>query len=1324
MAEFNPLLENLKDLNTLSEEDAKKLFQAALFNTTIVDDEDEFESVIPETDATLPIFGDVKSASTDDLLRVVTYPDTLKPELVEAAQLELEQRESLSEQTFLESLTDPEALKRAGLAALKTPAQLYNSTTNALPALSLLGTGSVLGDETATDAGLSLLDDFSETNETINTNFGTPDPETLLESLGEASFGALVPGGLLAKSAGMAADFAVDQTVRELTDDPEINYATIFDRMGFPELNPVAPVIAIPAAITAGAFTQGSLNVLRNRRAIKPPKLRNIFEIDKNAPDDLKTLETSTDVAVATIVDDKQALKRIVERSGVHNIDEIDLKLNIDSGAAVGIRVREATKTGDLTVGNQSYKLDTPIRTLYKSYKNLPGEIQHKIATYINIYDQLDDARLALKEGRPGNHHTTIAQLTSVASSLEKDLPLVIEFAKKYKKSTNAVRNFLQDNVITKDLRKKLDIERPNYVPVYEGNIDPETPLLQRLNDASRDSGISIEDAFLQKRAGIGSQNPETRVDPFNALIEYTEKALSLGVNNQTRLTIVDAIAGSTFGKETIRLVKKGDDLVKNAKRVVEVFRNGVKEKYITSELVASLLKFDPHIAKHPYFYIPKRVFEYNVVGPASRTFAGVSMIRDILAAPVVRPKGSFAPNPVQVVAAIPKQVYAKTLNGLARNLEAGLLSNTSIIPDSIWPTANRQALADLMSKQYLNSIYHQAQKVGGIDASDMRTNIEVAKTTFQELGRTLDQNSNKGLTRVVRNIGYEPVKNIISMFVSLYDSVLDAPRFAAFEKNLKKGLSEEQSAAAARNLVGDTSRSGKQYLADGSAIRGDTVDQGLQSLLVNNSHMMNSFLQEGSPFVNPMIQGTRRVIEAFKEDPSGTMLRAWLYVGLPTMASYAWNELLGKEYNNYAMDNRSASDIAMRPMYIGVPGKPPEEGIEIDIAHELMLFASPFTRAVHAFARSEEGDETSFALQHLLKTIAENSVAISTPTLINAGSAAAGLNLPDTLIGKDALTGGYQIREDDIGYFSQNIEAMLKELFGINANTAIQFASVMSGDNDENNWNDYLTGIINETAARAPIIRNVTGRKTSNIAFSIPSEYDREKFKAITNMENFLKTVNEDYKTTAGLQNVRKNKPSKTHDLLPDDYEDLPIAYIGPNAIGALKNPLVAVFGNEVKANAKNNNIGMKGLSDRIQIYNKIVKNLKGYHSGNRQDGEEWKQLVQRIQQPTTDVTDAKVKAIIDQLGLDVNDYQDRVRLINIFENERSFLIKTKLSVYESVEASITQNLRDAGLIKPDEKFQIEDHLDPKDDSPLGINEAAVIQAIQNGVLKISIQP
>lgn len=1247
-----------------------------------------------------PVVSNPDTATQQDLKRIVSASEqgaNVNNDVIAQAQAQLEERARIQGMSFLETLSDPAALARMGQTALKAPASMVNGMVNAIPGLA----GKAVG---ADDFSKRNLEEFSKTNQNINDLFGVSDPITPLESLAENATSALVPGGVAVKAASVGADFMIDQAVREMTTVDE-GYNTVFDKLGLSDQDKtlgLSPLVALPFAIVAGVGAGKAINNLRNTTVVSAPTIKNVNDFDKFAPDDLKTLETSGDAAMAYVVDEVGALERILNRAGVPNMEEVSKKLSLNSHASANVRAREAVNTGKLVVNGRRYQAPVSVRQLYEAAMALPTEARASLERYLNAKDALDDVRIAMAKNLPGNHAAIESRLLSEIARAAARTPrgIIRQFEAAYQSATQAARDFLEGDLLDTASKQWLDANRRHYVPLDVSPVDPTAPFMDRLIQAGREGQINPDDWFLKNRAGAGGYDLDMRGSPFEVLVGYTESAMRAAMKNDAKLATIDGLLNSQYGKETIRLVNDTDDLAGNANRIVEVYRGGKKERYITSQLQAQLMQFDPYIAQHPTMFMIKRIQEWNMVGPGSVVFAPVTAIRDTIAGAVLRPEGAVSAGPLQVAAAVPKQLWAKAQNALAMNITAGLVSNKQLIPQSIWSNSDRAALAQKLSNNYVNSLYHLANEAGGFDGSIMRNNIVAAQNTLGEIRRTLRDSSvlkNRATDSLIGRLGIKGAEGFIDGFVALFDAVQNAPRYAALENTIKSGKQVDDAVGLARSLTGDVSRGGRYYTPEGRGMMADTVDRGVTSLITPKVGQTAAFLRESTPFFNPMIQGTRRLIDSFKTDPVGTMQRAWLNVGLPAFAAYSWNEMIGQEYNDYAMSRRSAYDTAMN-IYIGLPGLPPEMGIEIPLPHELLMFNSPFTRMLHGLAEGEHRDEKAAAMGQLAKTLLQNSVEVAAPAFVGPLFNAAGITSPGGMFSYDQ--GVYEIQEDYVGALPQNMEQLIRTMFSANGDIAIQVAYAMAADGEVQPFNTFLTEVTQSISKRLVVVKNVTGNKTANVSYSMPAEYDRAKAAAMEEVYQYLlpeERENEDgiMKPQANLKGYGNAKGAV------DESRDLPFAMPGPSARNEAVNPLVKQFGAQLLDVARRNEVGLGGLNDRDAKYRSYIRQLKQYNSGHSEAIAEWQSVLQDIDAQSEDTKE--LREMLNNFDIDLTSYAGRVKLINIIENERSYIIRQKLELFETVEDNMSAELQELGMLPPGERFRIEKHLKPDDPNPFG---------------------
>lgn len=280
--------------------------------------------------------------------------------------------------------------------------------------------------------------------------------------------------------------------------------------------------------------------------------------------------------------------------------------------------------------------------------------------------------------------------------------------------------------------------------------------------------------------------------------------------------------------------------------------------------------------------------------------------------------------------------------------------------------------------------------------------------------------------------------------------------------------------------------------------------------------------------------------------------------------------------------------------------------------------------------------------------------------------------------------------------------------------NMAIETMYALAGDTEKyGDFNNFITTIVNDVGRRTPVLKNVAGMKTANVSFSIPMEYDRQKTDALEEaMKYWREFYNPDVRNADGLMQPSSSKTYTKDKGLMNGHDDLPYIMPGPSQLDAPTNPFIELFGGALKQYADTNGIGMSGLDDRLQKYNEYKRLLRSYNAGDRDAIAQWQQELKAIKQPEAEDT-ANLKSLIEDHNLDLTKYTDRVKLINLIEAERSFVLSQKLEAVKAVEMMFTKVLRKNGLIGPDQYFRIENDLKPFDDAPMGIDPAKLQAAI-----------
>lgn len=1082
---------------------------------------------------------------------------------------------------------------------------------------------------------------------------------------------------------------------------------------GLPTLGTL-PGAALPNTLHAGLRLPPAVKQKMTAiRAGTPPSVFDVSTVDVHAPKNLKSLEKPTDLYKAYYVDDKQVLGDLAERAGVPNLGRVTNMIDQDTQNTALMRVNEALRSGKLKTAYGQYDVKTPPEMIYAKYKQLDPVAQQDADQYMKLKDYTDDLNLMVKKGI--NTAKAQAELLKVQQSIaqiEGRTPVVKDFANEYRTATDAVRQFLASGpnaVFSAKALQGLNLERPNYVPIDITGVNPSDPLLARISDANNAlERQGMQDWFTKARDLKSINGIDNRVNSFEILLDYSRNALQHKMENDTRGEYIRELLQSTNGKETIRPLKK-DEIGKYADRTVQVYENGKKVSYLSSKLQRDLLQFDPYVAKFPALYGLKRLFEIGTTGPLSITFAPTTMIRDALTGSVLREKGLPAPGLIGTLAAVPQQVIPKFYRGASEALKTTLKD----VP-FMDPVAKAQ-LADNLANRYARSMYALSNEVGGIDASLMKSNIEAGRGVMREVGRTLEELGNKipgSQNPIMRALGHSPAV-LARGWDTIFGAISDAPRFSVFKKQVEQGVNPSEAAVAARRIAGDTSRGGKPYLASGERIKADVQNKSATAP-AKFAGWSAAFAREAIPYYNPSVQGMRRLATRFVADPIRTNLNAWKYVGLPALAAYGWNEMMGPEYNDYAQQMRSERDIAMN-IYVAIPGLPPERGLEIPIGHEMTPWNAPWSTALYNMGRGDE--DVMKGLMHSGAQVLKNASMIGYPQVGAMALNASGYTAPQSLL--TPMDDTYQMREDNVGFLPENVERMARTTFGSISDIALLSAAAgyEAGPEaffDELGW---------QIGKRTPLVKNVIGAKTAQTAFTPKSE---EYYNKINALDTFLDAWEQSYGDKAEV--IRETPPAKWDEEVMGRKEpensDLRVK-LGPNLTPMPTNPVFKHFGDMIKSTIGTNTEGMTALKDRSTLLNKQIKLLRGYTAGRRQDFKDHEKLIptDAVEQYDAALKElkskqkgmkkreyekqlkglnnslgqkARARQLYDDLKIDLTKRSDVNRLVNYLEMERWKMVNEQVTLIKQLEDRMTAELQKAKILPAGVSFQIEKHLSP----------------------------
>lgn len=1248
----------------------------------------------------------------------------------EAAEAEAAARKRIDEQSLLQNAVDPKALLRKAGQVVGGAAEIPTSSPIGLVGLLAKGAEFATGADLSADEIMLAAEDIRQK---VKASVGISDPRNISESaanllpnfisvpgsvkstlgnLAEIVTPVVVGSGNKRILANFATGLVADQAMRELGDTAADKYKTGFDEVGFTggvvdDVNyPEAmKAIGIGLAGMAGAsiVTPMLLNTLKSARRSQMHPLVPIESIDPHGPKNLYTLEKAGDLYKTYFVDEKTALTDIARRARMPDFDEVSKLIDQDTQMSALMRVNEAMRTGALRTKNGSFQVDITPNQLHAQYSRLPPALQTDADMYLKYNDFADILTERIRRNIDvAENQQLLRQANQSAYEISLRSPIVKDFAAQYQHITEKVRDFLgQGNsaMLSQKAIHNLSTKRKNFVPSDVLGVNPEDNLLARISDATRPIEQRQMDNWYRQHTDDLVTGVENKANSYESLVDYTRNALKSKMENDVRGAYVQALKNSEWGPDTIRLASKRE-MKLHPERIVEVWEQGKRVKYITSRLQATLLKFDPYVAKYPTAFYAKRLFEQGATGPLSLTFAPMTALRDSLGGWVFSPKGVKGPGSLEVMTSIPKQIWAKSQLAAVEMLQ----NNMSKIP--FLPQASRQQLAQQISNSYMNSMYHLANEVGGFDASLMKHNIQAARGAMREISKSAAATGAvvPGLNTLGRS-----ARALFHGFETVFDAIQEAPRFAAFQRNVRRGMDPSDAARYARDITGDATRSGRVYDPRGVRIDADAINKSAK-IGAPIAGPAVEFLRETTPYFNPMVQGMRKMANSFIDNPYQTNIRAWSAVGLPALVMMGWNEMLGEDYNRFAFEERTSRDIAMN-MYMGIPGLPPEQGAQIPIPHELTLFNSPWTTALYGMMRGGDSDEIKGTMMHMAGTSLENSAMVGFPQGASAALSMMGMKPPQSILNplgwQDEI---YQIREDNVGMMPQNVELMLRSVFGSIADTALTTGAALYEGGPEAFFDELGQNVLKRT----PIVKNVAGTTTPVTNFTPLSEQRQNKLDALF---NFLDIYEEH------IQKEKLIDRTKLTDAkgLVEDTDAMTRHRIAPIPTPAPTNPVVLEYGDLIKETLDNNELGAGGLRDRYSLFTKQLRNLRAYTSGRKDAFRDWQKTINgkdaEWQAAMTDLEAkkpmmkkreytaalkeldtlseaAKLDRLLKDNKIDMSKRSDVLKLISIMERERIEMMKEQLKLIETIEDKVTGDLVNRGMLRPGQKFSIEKHL------------------------------
>jgi hypothetical protein len=1080
-----------------------------------------------------------------------------------------------------------------------------------------------------------------------------------------------------------------------------------------------------------------------------PTVVKPIEDITHGGPVGLHTITTSKDLAKAATFNDVDPLKDIAKRAGVTDIDLINSTLDHDTHASAAVKVNNALHTGQMRTSFGNFQTPIPPQALADAYHQLPPQAAQDFDKYLKLGSYVDDIRLRASNGKPkANDRAELVQAQTTRNQLRMQYPQLADWSKGWQQYTENLRKFKASGpygTYSNRARRVAQFDHPQYVPHVPLNVDPTAPVMTRLSQAAEaEAGglpgwVQKHDYTTSTLAGLDNQQPAV-----DTLMQYGRSVLTEQMKNNVRGTYVDQMIKSAINQSGTKLIRKvdGKTASKFAPWATSVTKNGRTSHYLMERWVTQALKLDPYsLSGLPALAANmRRASETAITGVLSPVFPITIGIRDAQAAFSNAAPGWKGPG-WSVLAEPAKILGAKAAVGINDLVNSNIGKTVAS-----WglPGIDPQSMAQLsarMTAAYQNSLYHAIQTVGGANASLLRENV---KYKNWGLFNQAMKEAQAKLPAVLPGAYKYAVAPIFHGLFEVMSAVAESPRQNFIRRNIgKHGLAD--AVVEGRSITGDTMRRGRSYDANGRLIRGDVVDPEYR-LLTDNIGRATAAARTLVPWANPTIQGLYRRGQAAAQAPARTLGRAWMVTGLPALATYAWNTFWSKnnpdghDYVDYQMNHRP-TDTQVGEHYIAVPGLPPERGMTLPIPQEDMTLLAPFLTMLHHFGGSSQ--EMQDAMTQVGMGILDRAGSIAMPPIIQAGAATMGVHAPSNIF---PFGDPYNIREDNVGIASENVEAAIRAMFGATGTTAMNLAyDITHGGDPDRVVQDALTDV----AARTPVVGGLGGWKDAGSAYFTP--IGQSESKKYEQFNKFTQAYDKWFgKNDVNQPNNDSSEPNENGFTDPVTGKDEAIAPEGfaPTPLTRPTNPLYPLIGDMVMTmmygKTPDGAVPFLNTQRKLGIMSDQARLLKGMRAGNAKAWGDWQKQLDgatdktvadanaeyqaaysdyqdKWYKKTTGITpgenppaemakrnvdrlkanaDAKARWLetakfLMQNKIDMTNPFDVTRLYNLTANDQVQLMRIQIKNIQDVEDQMTQLLQSKGYYPPDRKFSFAD-LDP----------------------------
>lgn len=752
------------------------------------------------------------------------------------------------------------------------------------------------------------------------------------------------------------------------------------------------PDWAVAGAAAGGAYLLGRRFVGGLARDVP-----NRLLVDANAPSLATRAQrpvsetTATEIARTIGEDDKYVLESQLNKMG--RPDLVD-NLLTSSGPALNARVQHTINTGEVATPGHTSDLSVSPRAVMENHIQRPTHEREEFERALAIMDDVDNAALQLRPmppqqdinwaqavlARPDNvgPHAALREMTDTA------LDVSVASGRITQAEAQRLRQ-IHPNYIH---RVPLDDIVDNAGTARNMTVWEQWQQINRNADAHWNTAGAPDD-LPQLMARAPSSGDAQIYSPVLASVRSFEDTLKFAYNNDNRRQFIEAALADPVYQDTLR-PHNGTLLNDPRQAVVHYWENGAQRSYATEAMVANALRFAPQEA-NKIWTLPKKIMQFGTTAAGAPWFGAINNFwYDAFVSATTRARGlqlGYIDQAVRwasgdrfgvpgdtlgtfaaMVPAALRGMQAQHAMEMAAHVEAAMLQNPAIRTDEVVQLFGDSFVKRIArgysigAQQTAQGVVDAARNVYSDSARGWGTRTGALHSSMHEYIRDVTGSGTSVISDTLkREFGDSLGGRAFDYYSHALEQVFEASRLRGIEQNVRQvqqgTLRESRLAREIREFTGDPTRRGTLDFHKGFSASEDTNATTTLALgaLKKSSPLLQGFsiLMQNAPFSQAITQGWRRMAESLLDPRQSATTIAGIVNGymiptvtlslLPALAYDAMNTDPAKagQYIKHLFDGREEWKKATR-IYFPLPGKRPEDGIELPVPAEGAMFTHP----------------------------------------------------------------------------------------------------------------------------------------------------------------------------------------------------------------------------------------------------------------------------------------------------------------------------------------------------------------------------------------------